>query len=137
MAKPRTPLLTVDCAVFDGKGRVLLIRRGRPPYKGRYALPGGFVEIGETVEAACRRELAEETGIEVGRLRLVGVYSDPRRDPRAHTCSVVFLARVARAAARAGDDAAAAEWVTDWSKVELAFDHAAILADAARMLRKR
>src|SRR5262245_53784133 len=137
MAKPRTPLLTVDCAVFDGKGRVLLIRRGRPPYVGRYALPGGFVDIGETVEAACRRELAEETGIKVGKLRLVGVYSDTRRDRRAHTCSVVFLARVARAAARAGDDAAAAEWVTDWSKVELAFDHAAILADAARMLRKR
>src|SRR5262245_22589557 len=57
LAKPRTPLLTVDCAVFDGKGRVLLIRRGRPPYVGRYALPGGFVDIGETVEAACRREL--------------------------------------------------------------------------------
>jgi 8-oxo-dGTP diphosphatase len=137
MAKPRTPLLTVDCAVFDRKERVLLIRRGRPPYKGRYALPGGFVDVGETVEAACRRELVEETSLKVGKLRLVGVYSDPRRDPRAHTCSVVFLARVARAAARAGDDAAAVEWVADWSKVELAFDHAAILADAARMLRKK
>jgi 8-oxo-dGTP diphosphatase len=136
MARPKTPLLTVDCAVFDAKGRVLLIRRGRPPFKGCLALPGGFVDVGETVEAACRRELAEETGIRVGRLRLVGVYSDPGRDPRAHTCSVAFLSRIARAVARAGDDAAAAEWVADWSKMELAFDHAAILADARRMLRR-
>jgi 8-oxo-dGTP diphosphatase len=137
MAKPRTPLLAADCAVFDAKGRVLLIRRGNPPFKGRFALPGGFVEVGETVEAASRRELEEETGIKVGTLQLVGVYSDPQRDPRGHTCSVVFLARVARATPRAGDDAAAAEWVKDWSKVEIAFDHAAILADAARMLRPR
>lgn len=135
--KPRTPLLAVDCAVFDARGRVLLVRRGNPPFKGCHALPGGFVEVGETVEAACRRELAEETGVKAGRLRLVGVYSNPRRDPRGHTCSVVFLARVARAAAKAGSDAAAAEWVKDWSKVDLAFDHAAILADAARMLRQR
>jgi len=136
MAKPKTPLLAVDCAVFDAKGRVLLIRRGNPPFKGCFALPGGFVDVGETVEAACLRELEEETGVRTGKLRLLGVYSDPRRDPRGHTCSVVFLARVARAAPRAGDDAAAAQWVDDWSKVELAFDHAAILADAARMLRQ-
>ena len=135
--KPRTPLLAVDCAVFDARGRVLLVRRGNPPFKGCRALPGGFVEVGETVEAACRRELEEETGVRARKLQLVGVYSDPRRDPRGHTCSVVFLARVARAAGRAGDDAAAAEWVKDWSKVDLAFDHAAILADAARMLRQR
>jgi len=135
--RPRTPLLAVDCVVLDAKGRVLLIRRGNPPFKGCHALPGGFVEVGETVEAACRRELAEETGVKADRLRLVGVYSDPKRDPRGHTCAVVFLARVRRAAARAGDDAAAVEWVDDWSKVELAFDHAAILADASRMARKR
>jgi 8-oxo-dGTP diphosphatase len=129
-------VLTVDCAVFDAKGRVLLIRRGHPPFKGRHALPGGFVEVGEPVEDACRRELREETGLEAGILRLVGVYSDPKRDPRGHTCSVVFLARVRRAAPRAGDDAAAAEWVEDWSGLKLAFDHAKILADAARMLRR-
>jgi 8-oxo-dGTP diphosphatase len=136
MAKPKTPLLAVDCAVFDAKGRVLLIRRGNPPFKGCFALPGGFVDVGETVEAACLRELEEETGVRARKLQLLGVYSDPGRDPRGHTCSVVFLARVARAAPRAGDDAAAAQWVDDWSKVELAFDHAAILADAARMLRQ-
>jgi len=129
-------MLTTDCVVFDAKGRVLLIRRGHPPFKGCYALPGGFVEIGEPVEAACRRELEEETGLKARTLQLLGVYSDPKRDPRGHTCSVVFLARMVRATPEAGDDAAAAEWVADWSRLELAFDHAKILADAARMLRR-
>jgi 8-oxo-dGTP diphosphatase len=135
MALPKTPLLTTDCVAADGKGRVLLVRRGHPPFKGKHALPGGFVEIGETVEEACRRELMEETGVKAGPLRLLGVYSDPKRDPRAHTCAVVFLTRVARATPKAGDDAAAAEWVEDWSKLELAFDHARILRDAKRKLR--
>jgi len=101
-----------------------------------HALPGGFVEIGETVEDACRRELMEETGVRAGKLQLLGVYSNPGRDPRGHTCSIVFLTRVRRATPRAGDDAAAAEWVESWSKVELAFDHARVLADAKRMMRK-
>jgi 8-oxo-dGTP diphosphatase len=134
MALPKTPLLTTDCVVVDGRGRVLLVRRGHPPFKGKHALPGGFVEIGETVEEACRRELMEETGVKAGPLRLLGVYSDPKRDPRAHTCSVVFLARIARATPKAGDDAAAAEWIEDWTKLDLAFDHAKILGDARRAL---
>jgi 8-oxo-dGTP diphosphatase len=70
------------------------------------------------------------------RLELIGVYSDPKRDPRGHTCAVAFLARVGRATAMAGDDAAAAEWVEDWRQMELAFDHANILADAERLLRR-
>ena len=87
MAFPKTPALTVDCVLFDAKGRLLLIRRGNPPFKGRYALPGGFVDVGETVEDACRRELMEETGVKAGRLELIGVYSDPKRDPCGHTWS--------------------------------------------------
>jgi 8-oxo-dGTP diphosphatase len=137
MALPKTPALTADCVAIDARGRVLLVRRGNPPFKGRYALPGGFVEIGETVEDACRRELREETGVEAGRLDLVGIYSDPERDPRGHTCSAAFLARVGRAAATAGDDAAAVAWVEDWSQLPLAFDHARILQDAQRLLRRR
>jgi 8-oxo-dGTP diphosphatase len=136
MRFPKTPALTTDCVVVDAKGRVLLIRRANPPFKGQYALPGGFVDIGETVEDACRRELMEETGVKAGRLELIGVYSEPKRDPRGHTCSVAFLARVARATPKAGDDAAAAEWVGGWSKLELAFDHAKILADAQRKMRR-
>ena len=80
--------------------------------------------------ASCWRRRA----CKVRRLELLGVYSDPKRDPRGHTCSVAFLARVGRATPRAGDDAAAAEWVEDWAKADLAFDHAKILRDARRML---
>jgi len=135
MSLPKTPALTVDCAIFDRESRVLLIRRGNEPFKGAYALPGGFVDVGETVEDACRRELREETGIEVGELRLVGVYSDPKRDPRGHTVSVAFLAQAPdRMTPRAGDDAAAVEWVENWRDSTLAFDHAKILADAEVLL---
>ena len=136
MPFPRTPVLTVDCVAVDGDGRLLLIKRKNPPYAGKYALPGGFVDIGETVEDACRRELMEETAIKAGRLELIGVYSNPLRDPRGHTCSVAFLARLARGRPKAGDDAAGAEWVRHWSRLDLAFDHARIVADARRKLRK-
>ena len=134
MPFPPTPALTTDCVVFDARGYVLLIRRKYDPFKGAYALPGGFVDVGETVENGCRRELKEETGLEVGALRLVGVYSDPDRDPRGHTCSIAYLAQVGRLEPRAGDDAAAAEWVADWRAETLAFDHAQILGDAERLL---
>jgi len=134
MAFPATPALTTDCVVFDARGYVLLIRRKHDPFKGSYALPGGFVDVGERVEDACRRELKEETGLEVGALRLIGVYSDPNRDPRGHTCSIAYLARVGRAEPQAGDDAAWAGWVADWRAEVLAFDHAAILSDAEKLL---
>ena len=101
-----------------------------------YALPGGFVEVGETVEDACRRELMEETGVKAGRLQLLGVYSDPGATRAGTPARSYFSRGCGGATPNAGDDAAAAEWVEDWSKVELAFDHAKILADAKRMLRK-
>ena len=115
MAMPKTPLLTTDCVVCDRAGRIMLIRRGNEPFKGGYALPGGFVDVGETVEAACRREVLEEVGVAVGELELVGVYSDPARDPRGHTVSVAYLARLPDAPSpKAGSDAEGAEWVKDW-----------------------
>ena len=138
MALPKTPELTTDCVVFDAEARVLLIRRGHDPYAGSYALPGGFVEIGETVENACRREALEETGINVDALRLVGVYSDPTRDPRGHTVSVAYVTILPRAIVpKTGSDAAGAEWIDDWRSVELAFDHAEILEDAEALLKLR
>jgi 8-oxo-dGTP diphosphatase len=138
MSVPKTPLLTTDCAVFDRSGRVLLIRRKHEPFAGSYALPGGFVEIGETVEAACRREVEEETGLEVSDLTLVGVYSDPGRDPRGHTVSIAYATVLPSAVApKAGSDAAAATWVADWQGPALAFDHAKILADAEAVLKRR
>lgn len=133
---PQTPALTTDCVVFDATGRVLLIRRKHPPFQGHYALPGGFVEIGETVEAACARELLEETGLRVGPLKPVGVFSDPKRDPRGHTVSVAFTARLDHEVSPvAGDDAAVAAWISDWHAVELAFDHAEILRQAEQVWR--
>lgn len=137
MPLPKTPALTVDCVIFDPVGRVLLVRRKNEPFAGSHALPGGFVEIGETIEAACRREVREEAGVELGELTLVGVYSDPKRDPRGHTVSIAYATVLPDAAVpRAGSDAASAEWVTEWRSLRLAFDHARIIADAAAMLRR-
>ncbi|MEP0773506.1 MAG: NUDIX hydrolase [Acidobacteriota bacterium] len=130
MPVPRTPVLTVDALIVDPLLGVLLIRRGRDPFAGHWALPGGFVEVGESVADACIREAREETGLEVDIVELVGVYSDPRRDPRFHTVSVVFLCRPRGGAPEGGDDAAEARWFSDLTGVRLAFDHASILADA-------
>jgi 8-oxo-dGTP diphosphatase len=95
-------------------------------------LPGGFVKLGETVESACRREVMEETGIEVTKISLVGVYSDIDRDPRGHIVSVAFEAELMKEILpRAGSDAKSAHWV-DTHDVELEYDHARILADAKK-----
>ena len=134
MGMPKTPLLATDCVIRDDDGRIVLIRRANAPFKGGYALPGGFVDIGETVEAACRREVLEETGLAIGELHLIGIYSDPKRDPRGHTVSVAYVTLVPGATQpRAGSDAAAATWVLDWRSVDLAFDHAKIIADAEQI----
>ena len=127
----KQPAIAVDCVVFGSGGRLLLIQRKNAPFKGKYALPGGFVEFGETAEDAARRELREETGLKVGQLRLVGVYSDPKRDPRGHTISVAYVAVAPRATnVRGGDDAATAEFVSNWKRLKLAFDHNKIVRDA-------
>jgi 8-oxo-dGTP diphosphatase len=128
----KLPLLTVDCVVFDRAGRLLLIRRKNPPFRGQYALPGGFVDYGETTEHAAARELAEETALAAVSLSLIGVYSDPKRDPRGHTVSIAYRVEVAGFDVRAGDDAAEAAFVTDWQGAELAFDHRTIVDDALR-----
>jgi 8-oxo-dGTP diphosphatase len=134
VARPETPLLVTDCVIRDNDGRIVLIRRQNDPFRGGYALPGGFVDIGETVEAACRREVLEETSLSVGTLKLVGVYSDPRRDPRGHSVSVAFTTLLpGTECPRAGSDASAAMWVADWRGLDLAFDHAEIVADAEKI----
>lgn len=130
MPRPATPHLTVDAVIVDPANGVVLIRRGHPPFQGSWALPGGFVEIGETCEAACVREVREETGLETAPVRLLGVYSAPDRDPRGHTVSPVFLCRVVGGELRGGDDASDARWFADLAGIELAFDHAKVLADA-------
>ena len=128
MAGPETPNLMVDVVIPSGRG-IVLILRASDPFEGQWALPGGFVEIGETVEDAATREAAEETGLAVELARLVGVYSDPDRDPRGHNVSVAFLARVVGGDLVAATDAAEVA-VLDPDFVELAFDHRSIVADA-------
>ena len=130
------PALAVD-AVWIRSGKVLLVRRGRPPFRGFWALPGGFVELRETVEEAVVRELREETGLRGRPVALVGVYSGPHRDPRKPTTSVAFLVTGHAGSPVGGDDAASAEWVPLSRARPLAFDHGQILADGRRLWRRR
>jgi 8-oxo-dGTP diphosphatase len=126
------PSLAVDCVVFDPAGRLLLIRRKHPPFPGRYALPGGYLEYGETTEHAAARELNEETGLIATNLSLIGVYSDPHRDPRGHIVSIAYRIDVVGHDPLAGDDAADAAFIADWEHLDLAFDHRNIVDDAVR-----
>ncbi|MBN2111299.1 MAG: NUDIX hydrolase [Methanosarcinaceae archaeon] len=122
---PDTPKLTVD-AVILLNGMIVLVQRKNPPFQGKFALPGGFVDIGETVEEAVEREVLEETGLSIEIVKLLGVYSEPLRDPRGHTVSVVFLC-VGRGDLKAGSDAKSV-YLCDLSSIpEMAFDHNRIL----------
>ncbi|MGA8303720.1 MAG: NUDIX hydrolase [Thermoplasmata archaeon] len=132
----QSPALTVDAVWIHG-GRVLLVRRRNPPFRGHWALPGGFVELRETVEEAVVRELLEETGLRARPLGLVGVYSGPRRDPRKPTTSVVFHMQGRVETPSGGDDAKEARWILLRHVGRLAFDHNRILDDALRQLRHR
>lgn len=129
----RNPTPTVDVVILvpggaDGKDGVVLIERLNPPYG--WALPGGFVDEGETCEQAAVREMKEETGLDVVLTGLLGVYSDPKRDPRQHTMSVVYTG-IARnpEALQAGDDAGKANVFPLGQWGDLAFDHDVVLSD--------
>jgi len=132
MEEHAIPRLTVDAVVEFPGGKVALVKRGNPPFKGMWALPGGFVEYGETVADACRREIREECGIEIELGEIIGVYSDPKRDPRGHTVSVIFRAKYVSGELSGGDDAAEAKLFgpEELGGMKLAFDHALVLKDA-------
>lgn len=123
----RQPRLTVDVIIELGREHLVLIRRRNPP--PGWALPGGFVDAGETVEQAAVREALEETSLSVELLRQFHVYSDPGRDPRGHTVSVVFIGRAAGEPKGADDAAEARAFLRAGLPTELAFDHGRILAD--------
>ncbi len=125
----RNPALTVDGILIED-GNILLVKRRNPPFQGKWALPGGFVEYGERTEAAVVREVQEETGLKTEIVGLVGVYSDPERDPRGHTVSVVYVLRRIGGKTKGGDDAAEARFFPLDELPELAFDHAEIIDDA-------
>lgn len=132
MSKPITPLLTVDAVILINNERdLVLIKRKNPPFQGYLALPGGFVDIGETVEDACIREAFEETNINAKILSLIGVFSDPKRDPRGHTVTIAFLCepKTKNEKPKAKDDAASLEIVplVKISSLKLAFDHMQII----------
>ncbi len=128
----RNPVPTVDAVILLPGDRVVLIRRRNPPHG--WAIPGGFVDEGEPLEAAAKREAAEETGLGVTLLEQFHSYSDPARDPRRHTISTVFLAS-ASGEPRAGDDADEARaFAWDALPSPIVFDHREILADVRRYL---
>jgi 8-oxo-dGTP diphosphatase len=138
--KPVPLLLAVDCVVFgfDGVGlQVLLIRRGLPPFRGRWALPGGFVRPDESVDAAALRELREEAGLEKVYLEQLYTFGDVRRDPRGRIVSVAYTALVSTASNHptAATDAREAAWFPAGKLPTLAFDHADILKAAVERLR--
>ena len=130
------PMLTADCVVTRADGTLLLVQRGRDPYRGCWALPGGFMEMDETIEHCAARELHEETGIAVepNALTLIGVYSAPGRDPRGRTVTAAYRLEVPLGtAATAGDDAAQLRWWPLDALPPLAFDHHQIVTDALRL----
>jgi 8-oxo-dGTP diphosphatase len=133
MPKPLTPLLTVDALIKMPDEKIVLIKRKNPPFQGLFALPGGFVDIGETTEEACIREAFEETNIHVKILELIGVFSDPKRDPRGHTVSISYLCEplTKNEKPMAKDDAKDLELVPikKIESMELAFDHKKIITD--------
>lgn len=131
MPKPITPLVAVDAVVKYSENSIVLIRRKNPPFRGEFALPGGFVDVGQTVEEACIRETYEETNIRVTIKKLIGVFSAPNRDPRGHNISIAFLCEPLTDSEKplAKDDAQALEIVkfTNLSSLKLAFDHKDII----------
>jgi len=124
----KTPMLTVDAIIIFQEG-IVLVKRARPPHQGHYALPGGFVEVGEPIEDAVCREAKEETGLDLRILKLVGVYSAPNRDPRGHVVSICYLAW-GRGQLQAGSDAKDAMVFSLEDLPTMAFDHRQMIDDA-------
>ena len=133
------PSITVDGVIFDQKDNLVLIRRKNQPFKGQLALPGGFVNYAETTESAVIREVKEELGIKTQIKHIIGVYSNPTRDPRHHTVSVVYELEPLSNIFKAGDDAATVVKVPlkEIAKLKsIAFDHALIISDAINKKKK-
>ena len=134
------PAVTTDCVIFgfDGtKLKVLLIERGINPYKGKWALPGGFLRMDESAEEGALRELKEETGLETAYIKQFHTFTEPNRDPRERVITIAYYALVRLQDVPGGDDAAWAEWFALDEVPALAFDHDQILRIATRELRQQ
>ena len=131
------PAVTADCVVItkESEPKVLLIQRGNEPFKGCWAFPGGFMNMDETTEQCAVRELEEETGLKVTKIKQIGAYSKVDRDPRGRTITVAYLAIIGTAKPVKGlDDAAKAQWFPISNLPKLAFDHEEIMKDAIKLL---
>jgi 8-oxo-dGTP diphosphatase len=128
----RSITLTVDAIIITDDGRIVLVKRVFDPYKDHWALPGGVVEYGERVEDAVIREAKEETGLDIRIERLIGVYSDPGRDPRGHFVSISFLCRPTGGSLRTSKETkeVKAFLKEELRSIKLAFDHEKMLRDA-------
>jgi len=134
------PAVTADCVVItkEAEPKVLLIERGADPYKGCWAFPGGFLNMDETTEQCAIRELKEETGLEVDKVKEIGAYSKVDRDPRGRTITVAYLAVIDSPCEVIGqDDAAKAQWFPLDALPKLAFDHDDIMSDAIVIYREQ
>ena len=134
------PAVTTDCVIFGFNGerlQVLLIERGIEPYKGKWALPGGFLKMDESAEECARRELKEETGLEGAYMEQFHTFSSPERDPRERVVTIGYFALIRQQEVKGGDDAAAAKWFPLDETPALAFDHDFILRKATQRLREQ
>ena len=133
--KHKNPAPAVDILISkNDNSKILLVRRKNDPFKGMLSIPGGFINEGETAEDAMIREAKEETALVVEPIAILGVYSDPQRDPRMHTISVTFITRIVQGSENARDDAAALQWINIEDELDgliqsqqIAFDHSKIL----------
>jgi 8-oxo-dGTP diphosphatase len=141
MDKPRNPVPTIDIILSDNSNsnKVLLIKRNKDPFKDYFSLPGGFVNEGEKVEDAVRREAEEELLVKVEPINILGVYSDPNRDPRGHIMSITFIAKIINGDLKAGDGVAELRWVeiNNLENIKLGFDHSKILSDYESWLKNK
>lgn len=134
------PSVTTDCVIFGFDGnqlQVLLIERGIEPYKGRWAFPGGFLNMEESAEEGALRELKEETGLTGAYIEQFHTFTDPNRDPRERVITIAYYALVRIQEVKGGDDAAKAQWFALDEVPQLAFDHDLILRRALKRLRER
>lgn len=131
------PAVTVDCVVLrriDENLFILLVKRGNNPYKGYWALPGGFLNPDETAEQAVIREIKEETDLELEAVTQLHTYTDPDRDPRERVITIAFIAFTEKIEVKGGDDAAEARWFSVDDLPQLAFDHSDIISDSLKTI---
>jgi len=136
--KYKNPIPMVDI-IIERDDKIVLIKRGTEPFKGMLAIPGGYMELGETIENAAAREAKEETSLIVELIDILGVYSDPKRDPRKHSIATVFIGRPNKGNLKADSDAKEAFWmnVDEIESHEFAFDHKKILTDYLKWKEKK